>query len=69
MISGVRDDSKKELLAVDSGYRESESSWYELFQDLYDRGLQPSQLIVADAMAGLWQAAQQVFLKPDHQRC
>jgi transposase-like protein len=69
VVIGVRDDGKKELLAVDSGYRESESSWYELFQDLHDRGLQPPQLIIADGMAGLWKAAQQVFPKTDHQRC
>lgn len=69
VVIGVRDDGKKELLAVDSGYRESESSWYELFQDLHDRGLQPPQLIIADGMAGLWKAVQQVFPKTDHQRC
>jgi len=69
VVIGLRDDGKKELLAVDSGYRESESSWYERFQDLHDRGLQPPQLIIADGMAGLWKAAQQVFPKTDHQRC
>jgi len=39
VIIGVTDKGKKELIAVEDGYRESEQSWAELLCDLRERGL------------------------------
>ncbi|MDY6972470.1 MAG: transposase [Thermodesulfobacteriota bacterium] len=38
MIIGATEDGKKELLALDSGFRESELSWTEVLLDLKHRG-------------------------------
>jgi putative transposase len=40
VIIGATEDGKKELLALESGFRESELSWTELLLDLKHRGLQ-----------------------------
>lgn len=39
VLIGARADGKKELIAVEDGYRESEQSWWELLRDLHCRGL------------------------------
>ena len=39
VLMGARADGKKELIAVEDGYRESEQSWWELLRDLHSRGL------------------------------
>ena len=39
VIIGVTEQGKKELVAVEDGFRESESSWYELMSGLKERGL------------------------------
>jgi putative transposase len=37
VIIGATEDGKKELLALDSGFRESELSWSEILIDLEHR--------------------------------
>lgn len=39
VLIGVREDGKKELVAVEDGYRESAESWTSVLRDLRDRGL------------------------------
>jgi putative transposase len=68
-ILGAREDGEKELLAMESGYRESTESWAEVLRDLRDRGLAPPLLAVGDGALGLWAALRQVFPTTDHQRC
>ncbi len=49
MIIGATKDGKKELVALESGLRESELSWSEVLVDLKRRGLtQPPELAVGD---------------------
>jgi transposase-like protein len=68
-ILGAREDGEKELLAMESGYRESTESWAEVLRDLRDRGLSPPLLAVGDGALGLWAALDQVFPTTEHQRC
>ena len=68
-ILGAREDGEKELLAMESGYRESTESWAEALRDLRDRGLTPPLLAVGDGALGLWAALGQVFPATEHQRC
>ena len=68
-ILGAREDGEKELLAMESGYRESTESWAEVLRDLRDRGLAPPLLAVGDGALGLWAALRQVFPTTEHQRC
>ena len=55
VLIGARADGKKELIAVEDGYRESEQSWWELLRDLYSRGLtMEPKLATGDGALGFW---------------
>ncbi len=55
-ILGAREDGEKELLAMESGYRESTESWADVLRDLRDRGLAAPLVAVGDGALGLWAA-------------
>lgn len=56
VIVGVTTDGVKKVVAVESGYRESEQAWTAVFKDLFARGLKPPLLIIGDGALGLWNA-------------
>lgn len=67
---GATPEGKKELIAVQDGYRESEQSWKELLLDVKARGLSVDpQLATGDGALGFWKALAQVFPKTREQRC
>ena len=68
-VLGTREDSVKELLAMELGYRESTESWAEVLRGLRDQGLCAPMVAVGDGALGLWAAFDQVFPQTDHQRC
>ncbi|MCA1730754.1 MAG: IS256 family transposase, partial [Actinobacteria bacterium] len=69
VMIGVRLDSKKELVAVADGYRESEESWAELLRDLKKkRGMRAPVLAVGDGALGFWGALRDTFPETRHQR-
>ena len=70
VVMGARADGKKELLAVQDGYRESEQSWKELLLDLKARGLTlDPELAIGDGALGFWKALPQVWPATRAQRC
>ena len=70
VVMGATEDGKKELLAVQDGYRESEQSWKEVLLDLKARGLiQDPELAVGDGALGFWKALPQVWPGTRSQRC
>ena len=70
VVMGATLEGKKELIAVQDGYRESEPSWNELLADLKTRGLEkPPELAVGDGALGFWAALRKVFPKTREQRC
>lgn len=70
VLIGATRDGRKELLAVQDGYRESEQSWHELLSGLKDRGLAPApKLAVGDGALGFWAALRKVFPTTREQRC
>ena len=70
VIIGVTDQGRKELLAVEDGFRESNDSWYELLAGLRARGLTIGpELAVGDGSLGFWNALARVYPKTRHQRC
>ena len=70
VVLGVSADGRKELLAMEKGYRESASSWGEVLRDLKARGLTEAPLLaVADGGLGLWAALRGVYPETRHQRC
>jgi transposase-like protein len=70
VIIGATEEGKKELVAVEDGFRESADSWYSLLTDLRSRGmLKGPSLAVGDAALGFWKALSQIYPQTRHQRC
>ena len=71
VIMGVTEDGKKELLAVQEGYRESKSAWLTLMRGLVDRGLTGPKLAMGDGALGFWLALRELeeFKNTKEQRC
>ena len=70
VLIGARANGKKELIAVEDGYRESEQSWWELLPDLDSRGLtEEPKLAVGDGALGFWKALAKVYGNTRQQRC
>ena len=70
VIMGATADGKKELIAVEDGYRESEQSWREVLRSLRARGLTfEPKLAVGDGALGFWKALAQVYGNTRQQRC
>ena len=67
---GATADGRKEVLAIEDGYRESCQSWKELLMDLKRRGLtDPPALAIGDGALGFWKALRQVYGGTRRQRC
>jgi transposase-like protein len=69
VLLGVRADGRKELIALDSGYRESAESWANLLRDAARRGMRAPVLAVGDGALGFWKALREVFPDTREQRC
>jgi len=70
VIIGVTVHGTKELVAVESGYRESSASWEEVLTSLRQRGLEfGPKLAVGDGALGFWNALSKVYPDAVHQRC
>jgi len=70
VLLGATRDGRKELVAVQDGYRESEQSWSELLLDLKSRGLTIApKLAVGDGALGFWAALRKVYPATREQRC
>jgi len=70
VVMGATETGKKELIAVQDGFRENEQSWTELLLDLKARGLDTGpKLAVGDGALGFWQALRKVYGESREQRC
>jgi transposase-like protein len=70
VIIGATAEGKKELVAIQDGYRESEQSWRELLLDLKARSLADvPKVAVGDGALGFWAALRKVFGETREQRC
>ena len=70
VIIGVNEFGKKELIAIEEGYRESTQSWTELLEGIHHRGLVIApKLAVGDGALGFWKAISKVYPETRHQRC
>ena len=69
VVSAVRDDGLREILAVEVADTESEATYQELFRSLKGRGLRGVELVVSDDHAGLKAAIARHFQGASHQRC
>src|SRR5215216_5629756 len=69
VVSGVRDDGLREILAVEVADTESEATYQDLFRSLKRRGLSGVGLVVSDDHEGLKAAIARHFQGAAHQRC
>jgi transposase-like protein len=69
VLIGVRLDGKKEVIAIEDGYRESTESWASLLRDLKRRGMPAPVLGIGDGALGFWNALRQVYPQAREQRC
>ena len=69
LVSGVRDDGFREILAVEVADTESEATYRELFRSLKGRGLKGVELVVSDDHGGLKAAISRHFQDAAYQRC
>ena len=69
VMMGVRSDGRKELIALDDGFRESTESWADLLRSCKRRGMTAPVLAVGDGALGFWAAMREVFPEAREQRC
>ena len=70
VVMGATAEGKKELIAVQDGYRESEQCWSELLLDLKQRGLEHApELAIGDGALGFWAALRKTLPGTREQRC
>jgi transposase-like protein len=69
VMIGVRPDGRKELIAIEDGYRESTESWATVLRDLKRRGMRAPVLAVGDGALGFWKALRDVWPETQEQRC
>jgi transposase-like protein len=69
IVSGVREDGKREILAIDVADVESEATYHQLFSSLKARGLKGIELITSDDHRGLRAAIDRHFQGVSWQRC
>lgn len=70
VIIGATEDGKKELVAIDGGFRESDLSWTQLLTDLKSRGLAKGpELAIGDGALGFWKAIAKAYPGCRWQRC
>jgi transposase-like protein len=69
IVSGVRDDGKRGILAVAVADTESAATYQAVFRDLKARGLRGVRLVTSDDHAGLRAAIDRYFQGAGWQRC
>ena len=71
VVIGVTEGGHRTVLGLQSGDKESATSWREMFKDLKSRGLDASciQLGVMDGLPGLERVFKEEFTKAKVQRC
>jgi putative transposase len=70
VIMGADSSGKKELIALDDGFRESKESWKNLLLNLKERGFKCTpRIAVGDGALGFWGALTEIFPQTVHQRC
>jgi transposase-like protein len=70
VVMGATVEGKKELIAVETGYRESTVSWESLLLSLRDSGLETApEIAIGDGALGFWAALSKIYPETGHQRC
>ena len=66
---GINGEAKRDILAVEPMYDETEDSWREFFRKLKGRGVKRIRLCVSDAHQGIQNALKKEWIGSSWQRC
>jgi transposase-like protein len=66
---GVREDCRRELLALDINPTESSSFWEDVFADIKERGVKKVDLVVSDSLSGMRDTIIRTFKNSTYQSC
>lgn len=69
VVMGVNEDGRKEVLAIEPGYREDNANWRATFRGLHDRGMEHIRLVIGDGIRSLWNAVAETYPAAGRQRC
>jgi transposase-like protein len=69
VVVGILPNGRKEVIALEDGYRESTESWGSVLRDLKRRGMAAPVLAVGDGNLGFWAALRDVYPEAQEQRC
>lgn len=69
VIMGATKEGRKEIIAIDNGYRESKDSWEVLLRNLKARGMMPPKLAIGDGALGFWAALKNIYPETREQLC
>lgn len=70
VIVGATPEGKKEIIAIEDGFRESKESWISILRQVKRLGLrQGPKLAIGDGALGFWGALQEEFGKTKQQLC
>jgi len=69
VLVGATKAGKKELITIETGYRESTESWLSLLRKVKACGLKVPKLFIGDGALGFWAASKQVYPEAEGQRC
>ena len=69
VVMGLTEQGEKRFLALEDGYRESES-WFEVLTKLKAKGLsQAPELAIGDGALGFWKVLSKLYPETRQQRC
>lgn len=69
IILGLKEDYRREVVAIVNQPTESSSSWENIFTDIKGRGVSSVGLVVSDALSGVDKAVTKSFPNAAHQLC
>ncbi len=61
VLIGARPDGRKELIALEDGYRERTERWKTLLRELKHRGMRSPAVAVGDGALGCWAAVREIW--------
>ena len=69
VIMGATKLGKKEVIAIESGHRESALSWEFVLRKLKAQGMKAPRLAIGDGALGFWDAVKNIFPETREQLC
>lgn len=69
IVMALREDFTRDIIALEHIPTESASGWEELLHRLKSRGVENTELIIADGLTGLENSVAKVFPKANFQKC